>query len=336
MSTLKQLYALTIPAIQELFLEVMKNVVDRAVLNEMIVAIQKNDIEALYVASGFTPVILEPILEALEGVYKEAAKISLPDKIKTSSGIKQPLFNVRNIKVEQDLKKYSSTFITRIENDVRDNLRVALAEGLSQGNNPKEIARQIVGKINPVTKSREGGLLGLSPVQVKWSFNARKYLNTLDKKYLTLELRDKRFDSIVKKSIENNKPLNEETISKLVTSYNNKALKYRGEMISRTETIQALNRGEYASIRQMVDDGSVSAEAVKKWWDDTGDSRTRIDHMRMGKIYNRENAINFNEVFVFPNGDKMMFPGDISLGASGKEIINCRCKAQYKVKFYNG
>ena len=56
--SIDKLYNLKVPEIQELFLEAMRNVVDRATLSEMIKAIESNNVDALFRASGFTPDIL--------------------------------------------------------------------------------------------------------------------------------------------------------------------------------------------------------------------------------------------------------------------------------------
>lgn len=335
-SKIEQLYALKIPEIRDLFIESIQNVVDQAKIDEMIKAIENNDIDGLYKASGFTPAMLNSFLDGVESVYKSSADILINSWPKNFRYV----FNIRNEKVEEDLKTFSSNFVQNITEEVKENLRFALSDGIARGNNPRQTALDIVGRINSVTKKREGGLIGLSTNQVRWVSNVRKYLETLNEDYLKLGLRDKRFDSIVKKAIAEGKKLNKDEIEKLVTAYEKKALKYRADSISRTETIQSINRSERAAIEQSIDEGYLKSEQVKKWWDDTGDGRTRLTHLELGKKYNKENMIAFDEPFITSTGDKLMYPGDTSLGASAREIIHCRCKAVYDVNFsgssYNG
>lgn len=333
---LEQLYALKIPEIRDLFIESMQNVVDQATINEMIEAIENNDIDALYKASGFMPAMLNSFLDGVESVYKSSADLLIDSWPRNFRFI----FNMRNEKVEEDLKTFSSNFVTNITDEVKENLRFALSEGVARGDNPRQTALNIVGRINPATKKREGGIIGLSSNQVRWVSNVRKYLENLDERYLELGLRDKRFDSIVKKSIAEGKKLKKDEIEKLVTAYEKKALKYRADSISRTETIQSMNRAERAAIEQSIEEGYLKAEQVKKWWDDTGDGRTRLSHLELGKRYNKNNPIGFNEPFITSTGSKLLYPGDTSLGTNAREIIHCRCKAQYDVNFsgssYNG
>lgn len=337
--TIDQLYALTVPEIQEIFLQVMQDVVDRAILNEMVAAIEANDPEALFRASGFTPAVLGPILDRIEETYKSSADDTVdgwPRRIFTSAGIAPPIFNMRNTRVEQDLRDFSSEFISRITSDVRENVRLKLQDGMIRGDNPRSTALDIVGRINPVSGKREGGVIGLAENQAKWSLSARRYLEQGDPRYFTLGLRDKRFDKTVQKAFESGKPLNQETISKLVTAYNNKALKYRAENIARTETMQAINRGERASIQQAIDEGHLVPAQVTKWWDDAGDGRVRHSHRQLATRYSKDKAIPFDQPFVTVTGDRLMQPGDTSMGADVAEIASCRCIARYEVNWRYG
>lgn len=328
-TTLDTLYALQIPQVQELFIQAMENIVDRAVIEEMVEAIENNDVEALYAASGFTPVVLNTVVNQIERIYEEAANITIgawPKRLRA-------VFNIRNPKVEEQLSEYSSNFITNISDEIRANIRTTLTDGQARGINPRETALNIVGRINPATKKREGGVIGLSANQVRWVSNARMYLENLDKRYFTLGLRDKRFDSLVQNAINSGRKLTKDEISRLITAYENKALRFRGNAISRTETMQAINRGEYAAIVQNIEEGFISENQVTKWWDDTHDGRTRLTHLALGNTYGRKNPIPFNEPFVTMTGQQLLYPGDRSLGADLREIVNCRCKAQYNIDF---
>lgn len=334
--TIDQLYALTIPEIQEVFLRQMQGIVDRAILNEMVAAIEAGDVDRLFRASGFTPAALSPILDKIEQVYRNAAEIEVegwPKRIRTPFGTVQPAFDARNRRVEEDLRKFSSEYITRITAEQRENVRMVLEQGMIRGDNPTKTALDIVGRVNPVTRQREGGVIGLSNQQTQWADNARTYLETLNKEYFNMGLRDKRFDATVRKAIASGKPLPSETVSKLVTAYKSKALKYQADKISRTETMQSINRGQFASIEQGLEEGTFKREQVEKWWDASSDSRTRTSHKELDKRYGKKNAIGMDDAFVTTEGDRLRFPGDQSLGASARAVINCRCRAVYHIDF---
>lgn len=338
-TTLDQLYALTVPEIQKVFLETMQGIVDDVILFEMIKAIEANDAEALFRASGFTVAALSPILDRIEQSYTEGAITESsfwPKTIVTPLGSVRFRFNVRNIAVEKDLRDYSSNLVSKITEEARQNVRNVLEKGILEGSNPRKTALDIVGKINPATGSREGGVIGLTPSQLRWSENAERYLKNLDSKYFNLTLRDKRFDKTVLKAIESGKSLSATDIDKLVTSYRNKALKYRADTIARTETLQSINKGAAASYMQAINEGTLVRNQVKKEWDASSDLRTRLTHKSLESKYGKEKGIDLEDVFVSDSGSRLLFPGDISLQADASEIINCRCKLNYRVDWRYG
>lgn len=331
-STIQKLYALKVPEIRRVFLETIQNMVDGSVLSEIEKAIQANDVEQALKACGFSQAVLSNILTVIEKVYDEAASDTVkswPKRI----GMVRPVYNAWSDRVISDVQQYSSVFVRDITNEMRETVRNVLAEGINQGVNPRVTALNLVGRYDATTKKRTGGFIGLSQNQTKWVFNAEKYLKTLDETYFNLSLRDKRFDKTVRSAIEKNKPLSAETVEKLVSAYKSKALKYRADAIARTETMQSINRGKTAAINQGIEEGLFKKENVKKWWDDTGDGRTRKSHRYLGLRYSKKNAIPIDEAFRTFDGDSLMFPGDTSLGADASEIIHCRCGVQYIVDF---
>ena len=98
----------------------------------------------------------------------------------------------------------------------------------------------------------------------------------------------------------------------------------RARVIARTETIRAANG---AAMANAEDKGYV----YQKKWFAVMDNRTRHDHKKLdGTTVQKEQAFSI----VDKNGitQRMMFPGDDSLGASPAETINCRCSMQFIVK----
>ena len=75
-----------------------------------------------------------------------------------------------------------------------------------------------------------------------------------------------------------------------------------------------------------INDGVVAGDPnIKKEWAAILDDRTRSGHaMADGQMQS------MNDAYVV-NGEKMMFPGDTSMGASPGNIINCRCSSLYNV-----
>lgn len=338
-SSLQQLELLKIPEVQKIFLEVMQDIVDNAMLNEMIAAIEANDTERLIRATGFSPAALGPILDSIEQIYQDAAETTVaswPKRIRTPDGLVIFRFDMRNTRAEEDLKTISSKLVAQITEDVRQNVRNTLQQGMIDGKNPRATALDIIGRVDPRTKKRVGGVLGLTENQGNWVRSTQRYLEQLDPKYFNLKLRDKRFDSIVQKAIDSGKPLSQTDVERLVTSYKNKALQYRGDAIARTETIQTLNRAEFAANMQAVEQGLIDQSAIVKEWDDTGDRKVRSTHRSLAAKYGKGKGIGLDEPFLSPSGARLMYPGDTSLGAPAEEIVNCRCRVHVRVDWLAG
>lgn len=330
---IESLIALTIPEIQQIFLQQMQDVVDRAMLDEMVAAIEAGDAERLFQATGFTPAVLNPIVDRIERMYRETAEIQadeFPSRIRTPTGAVIFRFDMRNPAVEREIRQHSSELITRITDETREVVRVTLERGQIAGRNPRNTALDIVGRVDPSTKKRIGGVIGLTPNQERWVNSARRYLTTADEKYFTLSLRDKRFDNTIRRYMEQGKAVPAETLEKALVSYKNRALKYRADVIARTETIGAASRSRHRVHQQLIDDGTLPASAIKKWWDATGDAVTRPSH-RLLERATKDNPIGLDEAFVSPSGARMMHPHDQTLGAPASEIVQCRCYEQFTV-----
>ena len=86
--------------------------------------------------------------------------------------------------------------------------------------------------------------------------------------------------------------------------------------IARTETTRVQNSAK-------MDIGKHGQElGFEMWkrWVATTDGRVREDHLAMNGV-----EVPQDEPFVLPDGSKVMFPGDISMGAPPEQTINCRC-----------
>lgn len=333
--TLDYLIDLFTPEIRDAFLAAIQDIVDEALLAEVIKAIEDGNPEAAFQALGFSQAALIPIVRTIESAFERGGVLTgegFPKYLNTPTGRVVFRFDVRNSRAEAWLRDHSSQLVTRLTDEARDNVRSVLQRGMIDGRNPRAVARDIVGNYDPVTKQRVGGIVGLTRNQESWVASARRRLLQLDERYFTMELRDKRFDGVVKRAIDAGKPLPLDTVDKLVTAYKSKALKYRGDSIARTEAIQSLNRSEWEAHMQAVDIGALRRQDVTRHWDSAKDTRVRFTHKAMDAKYKAE-GVGIDEPFVSPSGAQMMFPGDTSLGAPADEVVMCRCRTRLKVDF---
>jgi hypothetical protein len=323
---LEQLIDLFIPDLRSAFLAAIQDIVDNVILNSVIMAIQDGDVEAAFRAIGYSPAAMRPLTAAIERAFEMGGVMTgntFPKYLNTYSGRAVFRFDVRNIRAEAWLRDKSSTLVGRIEDETRTNVRTALIVGMQDGRNPRNVALDIVGRIDKASGRRVGGIIGLTEQQDYWVRGTRTKLIQLDKSYFNLELRDKRFDRTVAAAIRDGKPLTTDVVDKLVNRYKDNALKYRGDTIARTEAMQSLNASEWEATKQAVALGATKTDAVQREWDSAGDKRVRFSHSRLDG-----QRVGLDTPFTAPSGARMMHPGDTSLGASADEVVGCRCRVR--------
>jgi hypothetical protein len=324
------------PDIARAFREAIRDITDNVILRQVIEAIERNDFEGAFRALGVAPASFNGLFTSLQAAFEAggmAMAATFPKYIPDASGLKARVrFNVRDPRAEKWLQERSSGLVVEIEDDIRRAVRNTLTQGLADGRNPRNVALDIVGRVNPATGQREGGVVGLGSREEKWSRSARTYLTTLNAQYFELELRDKRFDATVEAAMKSGTPLPQEAIDKLVDRYRSNALQFRGEAIGRTEALAALNRSEWEATKQAVEQGNLTEDQIVKIWDAVGDQRTRHSHKEMDGQRRK-----LDEPFVSPDTNaRLMFPGDTTLGAPGREVIACRCRVRYEVDWFAG
>lgn len=324
--TLDDLFDQLAPRVAQAFREAVAAIVDNVVLQQVIEAVAANDVDAAFRAVDFDPMVFNRFYFTMNDVMQAGGSFTMAGQPKRVNGL-MLRFNVRDQRAEEWLRNQSSRLIGGIEADARLAVANTMQAGLSEGRNPRNVALDIVGRLDPATGKRTGGTIGLGAREEEWARATRQKLLTLDPDYLTSELRDKRFDGLVRDAIEQGKPLPVATVDRLVDRYRANALRYRGEQIARTETMAALQHSEWLSIKQAIDKGQLSQSEVTKEWDSSSDDRVRPSHRALHGM-----TVGFDEPFVSPlTGARMMHPGDVSLGAGGRDVISCRCKVQYKV-----
>lgn len=197
-------------------------------------------------------------------------------------------------------------------------LRATIQEGIARGMNPRETARDIRGNI------------GLTEYQRQVVENYRDVLEsaheatTTNVDALTRELRDARSDRSVQKAIESGRPMPQEQIDRMVDRYRQNWTNFRAETIARTETLRALNEGNYEAVQQAVDMAFVPEDAVSRQWNTAGDERVRDIHATMD-----QQIVGLDEDFEDGDGNQLRYPGDPN--APPETSINCRCSVGTRI-----
>lgn len=320
--TLEQLLALLSSDLQAAFLASIQSIMDTALVGELVAAIEQGNAQRAYEILGFNSAALRPLTAAIQRVFERSGDWTA-EQYPRQPGYPIFRFDVRNPRAEQWIAQKSSELVTRISEDARNNVRESLLDGVTRGVNPRETALNIVGRVDRQTGARVGGVIGLTQQGEGWVRSARTYLLQGSDRYFDLTLRDKRFDSTVRAAFDAGKPIPRDVVEKLITRYTSNALRHRGEMVGRTESLLAFNTAEYESTRQVIATGAVTESDVQREWDSAGDRRVRPTHVQMDG-----QKRGMNEPFVSVSGARLLHPGDRSLGAPTNETLLCRCRVK--------
>lgn len=320
-------------AIREAFLDSIADIRDDVVLRELAEWLERGDIEGALRALHLDPEAFYRLDRAIRIAYDEAGQLTTENLPRAVDGFGNRVvfrWGVRNIEAEQWLNNHSATLVTNIIDDQRSAIRTALSEGLSRGDNPRQTALDIVGRVSRASNRREGGIIGLTGQQERFVANARRELLSGDEEslraYLTRGRRDRRFDRTIEKAIRDGRALDRDAVTRIVGRYSDRLLQLRGEMLARTETLRSMGQGRHDAVAQQIRAGKIDVRDVTKIWHSVGDDRVRHSHRALnGKKQE------FEAAFVSPSGARLRYPGDPDAPAS--ETIGCRCWCEFKIDF---
>lgn len=328
-SRIEQLVDKFEPIIKAAFLEAVLDITSRADLGRIAERLERGDIAGAIEAVHLDPAAFRTLETAISAAF-DAGGTSIVGALPTLRDPQGSRFVVRwdgrNDRAETWLRNHSSALITRINEDQRAVVQGIMQQGLIDGRNPRSTALDIIGRVDRVTKRREGGVVGLAQPQSAAVTKARSALLSGDatamRDYLTRTRRDKRFDKAVLQAIKDGKGLDKTTVDRIAGRYSDRLLALRGETIARTETMAALNQSGVEAMNQAVDVGAVNAGTVTKIWHTARDPRVRDSHAAIDR-----QSVDLNGVF--SNG--LAYPGDPSGGAG--EVANCRCWMETRIDF---
>jgi len=314
--------------IRDAFLAAIRSKANSINLKDLADAIEASDFNRAVNIAGITRADLFPFDQAINGAYV-AGGMTVPaaaPAFAASFG-----FDGRAIRAEAWARNHVGALVTGIVSEQVDILRETIGDQLAAGIGPRQVALDIAGRIGPGNR-RTGGIVGLDRQSLGWVKSAERELSELDGNYFTRKGRDKRMDSVIRRAIADGKPLAQADIDRAVGRYSDTLLRQRGQRIARTESITALRAGRREGVQQGIEAGAIAPDALKRVWNATGDSRTRPDHMQV----DGQEVNGMNTPFTMPDGSRMLYPGDTSLGASASQTINCRCYDEYVVDWLRG
>lgn len=244
------------------------------------------------------------------------------------------VFDKLNPRLVTWLQTYSLGLIRQINDQTKEAIREKLTTGMTAGDNPIKVARQVKGAI------------GLTTKQAKAVANYRKELETFHLKTKATgyglgqkidrvngrqvfkpdedgspkdgidlrRLRDFRYDGQLKQAMTTGKPLTPAQVDKMVAAYERKYLRFRSETIARTEAMRTVNFGVQDAWRQAIETGKADETLVRRRWVVAYDERTCEVCSPIPKM-NPKRGVKFDQPFASPKGPVMLPPLH----------PNCRC-----------
>lgn len=228
-------------------------------------------------------------------------------------------FDRVNVRAVEAMQRNRLRLIREIKLSQRETINSVLSEGVRAGINPREAARAFRDSI------------GLTRNQEQYVRNFRAELERGSAAALRRELRDRRFDPTVRRAMRG-EALDRATIDKMVGRYRERMVKFRSEVIGRTESLRSVHEGAEQMYDQAVRDGTLNPDELVRIWNTALDDRVRdfstgasTSHLSM---HGQEMPI--GQPFVSGAGNQIMYPGDPS--APPEETIQCRCVLSMRFK----
>lgn len=215
-------------------------------------------------------------------------------------------FDQTNEAAVEQMRRNQLRLVREFTNEQRFATRLALLDGVTRGLNPREQAAAFRASI------------GLTRRQVQAVINYRRLLEAGSSSALQRALRDRRFDSSVQAAISGDRPLSASQIDTMVRRYEERYVRYRSEVIARTEALRSVHEGATAAYQQAIEQGVLDSNELVREWVTASDERVRTSHSAMHGQRRR-----IGEPFLSGAGNLLRYPGDID--APGSETIQCRC-----------
>jgi len=283
------------------FVDAVQHVKDDIQIERLSILINQGRFEEAIALAGSIPVVLasainDTVVTAGQNTAKQIAKV-------TKLEIR---FDQTNDRAVNLMRNNRFRLIREFTDGQRNATRAALIDGLQRGLNPRDQARAFRGSI------------GLTERQMGYVHNYRKLLENNSSDSLQRRLRDRRFDTTVRRSIDTDTPLTKTQINKMVGRYQERFIKHRSEVIARTESLSAINEANDEAFQQSFDEGILNSDELINEWLTARDSRVRESHNGMNGQQRKE-----GEPFISDAGNLLRYPGDRN--APGAETIHCRC-----------
>ena len=318
------------------FLDSISRIADAVVLQEIASRIQMRDVQGAVVRLHLRDDAFDPVKVATVSGFGAAGRKTtnlIPPASRGGQKIKVA-FDPGSRSARQAVDNLHTNLIREVTEETRGAVAQEIRDGLERGKNPRDIARAIRGSYNQQAKRFDNSVIGLTRQQQRWVSRAEAQLASGDpaelRQYLGRKLRDRRYDSMVLKAINEERVLTQAEIDKMTEAYRRRTIAYRAEVIGRDQALEALTIGQEEAMDQAVDQGAVRNQDFIKEWVTSRDSRVRDAHSAVPAM--NRGGIRRDEMFDTPLGPLKRPRHRGSPGSVPANVIMCRCSQFVKVR----
>lgn len=331
-----QLIAEHEPRIRRAFMASVTDLTANVNWRELLSQLEVGNVELAIAALNISPAAWAEYSSAVSAAYAASGSAVAAQIVQVGIGPIGTRFNMMNPRAEQWIRNNVGEAIVGLTREQVEVARDVIHAGYSAGRGPRDIATDLAGRV--VGGRREGGVIGLDRPRAERLLKVSEGMKTAEGvKELVIEhqggglsLRYKVNKSTADRIIAAYKkgeavPEAQRTVSE--RQYKSALLKARADTVAATETGNAVLSARDNEWKELVDNGTVSADRViKTWRHGRGASvHHRPDHLAMAGT----KVVGIDTPFVFPDGVEMQYAHDPAGGA--KHTINCGCQTDYTV-----
>lgn len=235
-----------------------------------------------------------------------------------SANVGRVMFDQVNYRAVAAMQSNRLELVREFTAEQRRATSAALVSGVESGINPRDQARNFRDSIG-LTERQWGAVANYRNALERVGSDPDAQAVALGR-----ALRDKRGDAQINRAIREGRPLPKAKVDWMVERYTARYVKYRAEVIGRTEALRAVHQGTEEMYAQAIEAGEIRAEQIERKWVTRLDGRERRTH----KFLSGQKR-GWGEPFATENGT-IRYPGDPQ--APAVEVIQCRCALATRIK----
>lgn len=326
------------PEIRRAFLASVTDLTANVNWPRLLAELERSNIDGAIAALNISPAAWAEYSSAMTAAYAKAGASTAAQIVQSGVGPIGTRFNMANPRAEAWIRE---NVAERVVGFAEEQIRVARAvieAGYAQGQGPRSIAVDLVGRATGPGRTRAGGVLGLdgpradrlqkvtqgmrTPEGVR-GLVIRHESGALSSRYKVNPATERRILKAYRAGTA--VPEAERIISE--RQYSNALLKARGDTVAATETGNAVMSARDEEWHQFLQSQGLDRDAViKRWEHRRGASRYhRPDHLAMSGT----EVVGLDTPFIFADGAMLKYAHDPDGGAA--HVINCGCDTTYRI-----